>query len=59
MRGGAFYDSNAGIAAARDCLVRAKMHMRDEVWNAEWNGFFGVFDQKCGPDPETVQCSGA
>jgi hypothetical protein len=59
MRGWAFYDLECRNCGGKGLLgVWAETHMGDEVWNAEWKGFFGVVDQKTGPDPEAVQCAG-
>jgi hypothetical protein len=58
MRGWAFYDLECRKCGSRGLLgVWAETRMDDEVWNAEWNGFFGVVDGKTGPDPKTVHCA--
>jgi hypothetical protein len=58
MRGWAFYDLECRSCGSIGLLgVWAETRMGDEVWSAEWNGFFGIVDRKTGPDPETVQCA--
>jgi hypothetical protein len=58
MRGWAFYDLECRNCGSKGLLgLWAETHRDDQVWNAEWNGFFGVVDRKTGPDLETVQCA--
>lgn len=59
MRGWAIYDLECRNCGSKGLLgVFSETRMGDEVWNAEWNGFFGIVDRKAGPEPETVQCAG-
>jgi hypothetical protein len=58
MRGWVFYDLECRKCCSKGLLgVWAETRMGNEVWTAEWNGFFGIVDQRTGPDPETVQCA--
>jgi hypothetical protein len=57
VRGWAFYDlecmgcGNVGLLG-----IWTEVHGADEVWNGEWDGFFGIVDRKTGPKEHTVHC---
>jgi hypothetical protein len=57
-RGWAIYDLTCRHCGNKGLLgVWIEFHMGGDVWNSEWDGFFGVVDHKSGLNRETVQCA--